>query len=565
MDEAKVEEFLKLLENPATPKKLRATIEHVLSVYFTQGADAAEQELLRLMAKDDLDAFSTYVFGFPPFVHHREITKALQDETKKRLLIVVSPGHAKSTYVSLCFPAWYIGREPNKCVLMMANTVDQVERFTGEIRSTIKSEFENKYLKVFPEVTPDEDKGWTRTIMYLGNRTKAVPYPNIMASGMTASGTLGTRADLIIVDDPITEKNARSESELANFKSHFKNTIMTRLKPDGRIISILTRWHQNDLAAMMVNDLNFEVIHMPGLGNENGAYVDYVPSKATLNKKGEWVQALDPEAHIEAQLQKRMDEAEAEGFRAERATSRANGNRPCVRKYLHEDNEKALWPEEHSAEALEQKQREIGSVQFRLVYQGDSTGISGDVFKRDWIRYWGPGEAFEQVPADCTYFQSVDVAVGQNKRNDYFVILTVAVDSWGNKFIVDRYRGKLEAPKQRRKVAKEYLKYPQTLWVLIEATAYQVALFQELATIGIPVHKFTPVKNKQLRAESASVFFEQGKVYFPSAAPWLDEFRDEFTEFPKAEHDDQVDALSNLLEELSGWGFEETEYEVGFG
>jgi phage terminase large subunit-like protein len=45
-------------------------------------------------------------------------------------------------------------------------------------------------------------------------------------------------------------------------------------------------------------------------------------------------------------------------------------------------------------------------------------------------------------------------------------------------------------------------------------------------------------------------FIEQGRVWLPKQAPWLEEFEQELANFPKSLHDDQVDALSQFLAEI---------------
>ncbi len=48
-----------------------------------------------------------------------------------------------------------------------------------------------------------------------------------------------------------------------------------------------------------------------------------------------------------------------------------------------------------------------------------------------------------------------------------------------------------------------------------------------------------------MRAHTAGV--EVGKVFLLKGAPWLDELRSELLAFPHGRHDDQVDALSQLM------------------
>ena len=40
---------------------------------------------------------------------------------------------------------------------------------------------------------------------------------------------------------------------------------------------------------------------------------------------------------------------------------------------------------------------------------------------------------------------------------------------------------------------------------------------------------------------------EQGRVFLPVAAPWLDDFKIELIQFPTGRHDDQIDSMSQFL------------------
>jgi phage terminase large subunit-like protein len=56
----------------------------------------------------------------------------------------------------------------------------------------------------------------------------------------------------------------------------------------------------------------------------------------------------------------------------------------------------------------------------------------------------------------------------------------------------------------------------------------------------------TPTKDKQTRARSFQARFRAGGVKFDKSAIWYPDLEEEMVRFPKARHDDQVDALSWL-------------------
>lgn len=588
MDADKVRELLSKLDDPNISPVVKETIRDGIEKAMTGGFKEAYQSQLKYRARTDLDAFAEYVFGLRPKPHHREITAALQDDSKKELLIIAPPGSAKSTYASQIFLPQYIGLHPERAAILLSSSSSQSIKFSTDIRSVIVAN--EKYKEVFPEIQVDPLKGESREQIYV-QRQQQYPHPNLFSGGMKSSKVLGSRAHLIVVDDPTTEVLARSELELSNQKSWFESTLMTRLIPDvGRVIVILTRWHNNDLASMLMNKLNFEVLHMPALGDEHGAYVDYMPPLITKENLAKMVNTDDivtvntddpltglPQ-HLLDDYQRRLEELydkeRANGFRVDIAYSHPN-RRPAVRKYIREDTNPSIWPEYFKDDMLKALRVRQGSVRFNLLYQGDPTSLEGDIFRREWFQYYGSGQdpngnetTKKKIPDDATYFMSVDPAISQKASADYFVVAVMARDSDGNLYVVEILRTKLEAPDQRKAIKKLYQKYPQTVWVLVETIAYQQSLFQELIRDGVPCRSYKPKagKDKELRARSASAFYEAGKVYHPVSAKWLNEYLDEMTSFPRSKNNDQVDAVSSLLEEISLLSSRKpVTYQIGFG
>ena len=87
--------------------------------------------------------------------------------------------------------------------------------------------------------------------------------------------------------------------------------------------------------------------------------------------------------------------------------------------------------------------------------------------------------------------------------------------------------------------------------ILIEDKGTGSGLIQELQQHdqGYPVVAYNPGTNdKVTRMSVQSSKIEGGLVYLPTAAPWLDDYLDEFRRFPNGKHDDQVDATSQLLD-----------------
>lgn len=88
----------------------------------------------------------------------------------------------------------------------------------------------------------------------------------------------------IIIDDPLKNRvDANSPKIRSNLIDWFKSTLYTRLSPNGSIIILQTRWHQEDLSGYLLNNEpdKWEVINIPAI-NELGE--SYWPERWPVNK-----------------------------------------------------------------------------------------------------------------------------------------------------------------------------------------------------------------------------------------------------------------------------------------
>lgn len=169
--------------------------------------------------------------------------------------------------------------------------------------------------------------------------------------------------------------------------------------------------------------------------------------------------------------------------------------------------------------------------------------------------------------------QAVDPAIGQSARADYFVVVTGGLDldrtiqtALGPAHpihLLDVYRDRITFPEQPRVIEAQYRKWQPhgATWVGIESLFYQSALIQTLIRRGTvpcrPVdrrlgQRLSP--DKETRAAAAQTWYEQGRIFHPTRAPWLEDFESELLAFPRGEHDDQVDAWVDVIQLLTlGW------------
>src|SRR5215469_10874678 len=127
---------------------------------------AAQREATRRASARSLIDFTCYTYPrYEPAGLHRQIAEQLERVERgeiDRLMLLVPPRHGKSELASRRFPAWYLGRHPDKQFISASASVTLAEDFGRDVRNLIAS---SEYAEVF-ETRLSEDsqaKGRWRT------------------------------------------------------------------------------------------------------------------------------------------------------------------------------------------------------------------------------------------------------------------------------------------------------------------------------------------------------------------------------------------------------------------
>ena len=206
---------------------------------------------------------------------------------------------------------------------------------------------------------------------------------------------------------------------------------------------------------------------------------------------------------------------------------------------LGREEGEALCPERYTREALLAIKKVMGSG-FEALYQGRPAAAEGEIFLREWWRY------YKEAPQIKRVVLSWDTAFKDKEENDY-----CACGIWGwdgvNHYLLDRWKEKATYPVLKR-TAKALAKKWGPRAVLIEDKASGQSLIQELTVeTDMPVLAIPVDKDKVSRAHAVTPTIEAGKVYLPENAPWLQDFIDELANFPNGSHDDDVDQTTQYL------------------
>src|SRR6188768_1247366 len=102
-------------------------------------------------AANNLIDFTEYTFPkYRTARHHRAIAEQLERVERgeiDRLMLLVPPRHGKSELASHRFPAWFLGRQPDKQFLSISATESLASDFGRAVRNTISSpEYKSIFL-----------------------------------------------------------------------------------------------------------------------------------------------------------------------------------------------------------------------------------------------------------------------------------------------------------------------------------------------------------------------------------------------------------------------------------
>ena len=242
---------------PSERAKMLAALRDDEVLALAADWDAAVQTDLGVWCCEALEPF-----GQAPARHHRLLIDELERisapegsaEANDRLMVMMPPGSAKSTYASILMPAWFMQRHPRCGVIGASHTADLAEDFSRRILGLVR---EHGRLLGMRLATENVGAWSTRA----GATYKA--------AGVGGPIT-GRRADLAIVDDPFKSRaEADSEPVRRRVWDWFRADLLTRLKPGGRVVLIMTRWHEDDLAGRLLDHEGdqWRVLCLPALAD----------------------------------------------------------------------------------------------------------------------------------------------------------------------------------------------------------------------------------------------------------------------------------------------------------
>jgi predicted phage terminase large subunit-like protein len=232
-----------------------------------------DASMTQSMGKESFLDFINHVYpGYKVGPHHLKLIQIFEDIAagkKKRVIVNIAPRHGKSELISYLAPAWFLGKYPQKKIIMGSHTADLAVNFGRRVRNLVGSE---AYKGIFPQVELQSD---SKSASRWGTNFNG-EYFAIGVGGALA----GRGADLFIIDDPHSEQEAKTGRPDVFLPAWewFQSGPLQRLMPGGAIIIVMTRWSKLDLTGMIVQQTErnedvdpWEVVEFPAIKDDGEA------------------------------------------------------------------------------------------------------------------------------------------------------------------------------------------------------------------------------------------------------------------------------------------------------
>lgn len=168
------------------------------------------------------------------------------------LLIETPPQHGKSITVTETLPSWYLGRFPDRRVIVAGYSEDFAERFCRRNREKLQQFGEDLFGISMGKVNRAAE------FELAGHRGRMI------ARGLL-SGITGNPAELLIVDDPIKSRlEADSPTIRDRIWEEWQNSLKSRFAAGAKVIVIMTPWHEDDLAGRILRqEIHVQLLRLP--------------------------------------------------------------------------------------------------------------------------------------------------------------------------------------------------------------------------------------------------------------------------------------------------------------
>lgn len=453
-------------------------------------------ELITVKGKESLFIFNKYVLGMEKGGNavklgnfHKDLCNFVTDNTNRKKLVLLPRGHLKSTLITIGYSVQSIVKNPNIRILILSATYEMAVDFVTEAKRHLK---DNETIRrLYGDLTEGVEE-WSADRITLKRTDHNIKGPTLKAAGID-SNLVGSHPDLIIIDDPHNRDNSQTADNIEKVINRFRDCI-DLLEPGGQLIVIGTRWNLIDLYG--------------------------------------WIQ--DKDNHVIQDFDVMVKTA-------------YEGNIETGEEFS------ALWPEKFSLKELQSRLRADGWEQFSGQYMNNPVPQQNATFKRDDFQTY---DELGIRGKEMTKIMTIDPAISLDKAADYSSIITCGIDTFSNIFILDIWRGRVLPSELIDKIFEKYEAFHPN-HIGLETVAYQKALAYTMKEqMGLrqrylPLTEIQPhERSKDQRIKGLQPLYANHKVFHPENHPMKFYFEDELANYPRAGHDDMIDAFSYALDFL---------------
>ena len=199
----------------------------------------------RQLAQQSLIAFTEWTFPkYRAANPHRKIAEQLERVERgevDRLMLLVPPRHGKSELASRKFPAYFLGRRPDRQFISASASAALAEDFGRDVRNLIASQ---EYSRIFDTRLAEDSQAKGSWSTKQGGKYYAVGI---------GGAIMGRGAHVLLIDDPFGDMaEARSDTERKNVWEWYTGTAYNRLEDKSSIVLINHRMHEDDLTGMLL-------------------------------------------------------------------------------------------------------------------------------------------------------------------------------------------------------------------------------------------------------------------------------------------------------------------------
>lgn len=421
---------------------------------------------------------------------HRQVCDfVMKNIETKKLLILLPRGSFKSSVVTVGYSLFRILNNQNERILIGNATYPIATQFLGQIKNHLQRN--ERLKKIFGNFAEDADQ-WREDKIFIGGKTAYTSKdPTVWAQGVAAN-VVGSHFDIAVLDDLVSDVNIGTKDQIEKVKQYYRG-VLDLVDPSKtghqRVIIIGTTWHWDDLYAWLQETPemreNFAVLRLPAYTGEF--------------RKGE-----------------------------------------------------LLFPSRLSWDILERKKRDQGSYHFSAQYMLDPIPEENQIFRSPFKKY----EETDIRGLELRKFVTVDPAISEKKEADYSAMVCVGVDKNNTWYILDIWRDKVQ-PKALIDQIFFWNEKWKPITIGIETVAFQKALQYFINDEMKKRNQFIPIKelkhadtSKDERIRGLQPRYEVGSIFHPERylIPNIEYLEDELLRFPKAKHDDVLDATASMLE-----------------